>query len=145
MSLYANQARLKSIGKLSDGAIKAGYCYYSLLNGTHSQALASFQRNLQLDFNRLSQILTALDSMGGNWNRLSWFKTLEGRIAYGVPAHLINLCKIDNIGRVRANKLYEAGIKTAKDIANTSPEKLGKIINMKKDAVEKIIQQAQGL
>ena len=145
MSLYANQARLKSIGKLSDGAIKAGYCYYSLLNGTHSQALASLQRNLQLDFNRLSQILTALDSMGGNWNRLSWFKTLEGRIAYGVPAHLINLCKIDNIGRVRANKLYEAGIKTAKDIANTSPEKLGKIINMKKDAVEKIIQQAQGL
>jgi helicase len=146
MSLYANQARLKFTGKfLADGAIKAGYCYYSLLNGTNSQALASFQRNLQFDFNRLSQILIALDSMGGSWNRSGWLKTLEGRIAYGVPAHLINLCKIDNIGRVRANKLYDAGIKTAKDIANTDAEKLGKIINMKGDAVKKIIQQAQGL
>jgi len=146
MSLYANQARLKFTGKfLADGVIKAGYCYYSLLNGTNSQALASFQRNLQFDFNRLSQILMALDSMGGSWNRSGWLKTLEGRIAYGVPVHLINLCRIDNIGKVRANKLYDAGIKNAKDIANTDPEKLGKIINMKGEAVKKIIQQAQVL
>jgi predicted flap endonuclease-1-like 5' DNA nuclease len=59
--------------------------------------------------------------------------------------HLISLCRIDNIGKVRANKLYDVGIKTAKDIANTDPEKLGKIINMKGDSVKKIIQQAQGL
>lgn len=144
MSLYANKARLSN-GFLLDGAIKAGYAYYCLLNGTNSQALASFQRGVQQDFNRLSQVLIALDSMSGSWKKAGFFKTLEGRIAYGVPAHLLSLCSIDNIGKVRANKLYDAGIKNAKDIAKMEPEKLSKIINMKLDAVKKIIEQSQGL
>jgi replicative superfamily II helicase len=144
MSLYANKAKMQN-GFLLDGAIKAGYAYYCLLSGTNSQALASFQRGIQQDFNRLSQVLIALDSMSGSWNKAGWFKTLEGRIAYGVPVHLIDLCKIENIGKVRANKLYDAGVKTAKDIASCDPQKLSKIINMKIDAVNKMIKQAQGL
>jgi helicase len=83
--------------------------------------------------------------MSGSWKKSGFFKTLEGRIAYGVPAHLIDLCKIENIGKVRANKLYDAGVKTAKDIALCDPQKLCKIVNMKIDAVNKMIKQAQGL
>jgi replicative superfamily II helicase len=116
-----------------------------LLNGTNSQACSSFQRNLQNDFNRIGQVLQALNSMGGSWNQGNWLKTLEGRIAYGVPAHLIDLCKLENIGKVRATKLYDAGFKTAKDIAKLDVAKLGKIINMKGEAAEKILKQAQGL
>ncbi len=146
MSLYANQARLKFTGKfLADGAIKAGYCYYSLLNGTNSQALASFQRNLQFDFNRLSQILMALDSIGGSWNRSGWLKTLEGRIAYGVPVHLIDLCRIPNVGKVRANKLYDAGIKSMKQFQSCEIGKLKSLLNMKEDAVKKMLEKSSDL
>ena len=144
MSLYANKAKIYN-GYLLDGAIKAGYAYYCLLSGINSQSLASFQRGVQQDFNRLSQVLISLDSMSGSWKKSGFFKTLEGRIAYGVPAHLIDLCKIENIGKVRANKLYDAGVKTAKDIALCDPQKLCKIVNMKIDAVNKMIKQAQGL
>jgi helicase len=146
MSLFSNQIRIKANGKvLLDGAIKSSYCYFNLLNGTNSQACASFQRNLQNDFNRIGQVLQALNSMGGSWNQGNWLKILEGRIAYGVPAHLIDLCKLENIGKVRATKLYDAGFKTAKDIAKLDVAKLGKIINMKGEAAEKILKQAQGL
>ena len=146
ISLFANQLRLKFAGKyLADGATKAAFCYFSMMNGTNTQALASFQRNLQTDYNRMSQVLIALDSMSGTWGKINWLKTLEARITYGVPVHLLDLCKIENIGRVRANKLFDAGIKSAKDIAKLDSAKLGKIINMKPDAAQKIIDQAQGL
>lgn len=146
ISLFANQLRMKYVGKqLFDGAIKAAYCYYTLINGANSQALASFQRNLQQDYNRLGQVLIALDSMSGAWGKVSWFKTLEARIAHGVPVHLLDLCKIDNIGKVRANKLFDAGIKNSKDIAKMDAAKLGKIINLKTEAAQKIIDQAQDL
>jgi len=146
ISLFANQIRLKAGGKvLLDGAVKAAYCYYNLLNGINSQACASSQRNLQQDFNRIAQVLNALDSIGNLWKKKNWFKNLEGRIAYGVPVHLLDLCQLENIGRVRATKLYDAGIKTAKQVATIEPEKLAKIVNMKVDAVQAIVQQAQGL
>lgn len=146
ISLFANQVRLKFSGKyLADGAIKSAFCYNSMMNGSNTQALASFQRNLQSDYNRLGQVLIALDSMSGSWGKIGWFKTLEARIAYGVPVHLLDLCKIDSIGRVRANKLFDAGIKTSKDIAKLDASKLGKIINMKPESAQKIIDQAQGL
>ena len=144
MNSYATKVRISN-GFLMDGAIKAGYCYHLLLSGANSQACASFQRNLQNDFNRISQVLFALDSMGGQWKKVGWLKTLEGRIAYGVPAHLIGLCAIPNIGKVRATKLYEAGIKSAKDFAKTDVEKLSKIINMKSESVKQMIEQAQDL
>jgi replicative superfamily II helicase len=146
ISLFANQIRMKFTGKyLADGAIKAAFCYNSMMNGANTQALASFQRNLQLDYNRLSQVLIALDSMSGSWGKINWIRTLEARIAYGVPVHLLDLCKVANIGRVRANKLFDAGIKSAKDIAKLDATKLGKIINMKSESAQKIIDEAQGL
>lgn len=146
MSLFANQIRIKAGGKvLLDGAVKAAYCYYNLLNGINSQACASFQRNLQQDFNRIAQVLNALDSIGNLWKRKNWFKNLEGRIAYGVPAHLLDLCQLENIGRVRATKLYDAGIKNLHSVVDCDKDKLMKLLNMKSDAVDAILNQAKVL
>jgi helicase len=43
---------------------------------------------------------------------------LEKRIHHGVNKDLIQLVSISNIGRVRARKLYEAGIQSVSDIKN---------------------------
>lgn len=143
MSLFQNKVRTMIPTPFMDGAFKAGFCYFNLLNGVNSQACASFQRNLQFDFNRLSQVLQALDGFAGHWEMTSWFQTLEGRILSGVPAHLVNICRIANIGKVRATKLYESGFKTVEDIADAKSEELQKLLKLKPEPIDKIIKEAQ--
>lgn len=146
MSLYANKVRTMMPGKyFTDASLKASFCYYNLLSGVNSQACATTQRGLQFDFNRLSQVLQSLDAFGGNWQREGYFKMLEGRITNGVPAHLVNLCRLANIGKVRATKLYDAGFKTAESIADMDFEKFRKIVNMKADLAKEVMDSAQRL
>jgi replicative superfamily II helicase len=149
MSLYAEKVR-QLFGNPANfekswfqAAVKAGFCYYQLLNGNYSSALAAIQRNLQFDYNRLSQVLIALDTMGCKWGRVGWFRGVEQRIANGVPMYLVDLCRIPNIGKVRAKKLYDAGVKTAEAVAGCKSEALRKLLNMKADAIEQIIEEAK--
>ncbi|MEI8270328.1 MAG: DEAD/DEAH box helicase [bacterium] len=147
MSLFA--ARLRnhpSGGRFSnDAAIKSGFCYFNLLNGSNSNVCANLQRNLQFDYNRVSQVLIALDSLAAKWGREVWFRNLEGRISYGVPVHLVDICSLSGIAKVRANKLYNAGFTTIEKIASSDVETLKKVLNMKKENVENVLKEAQGL
>lgn len=144
MSLYANEIRKKMVGKFfNDASLKAGFCYYNLLNGINLQACATAQRGLQFDYNRLSQVLQSLDTFGGNWQKDVFFKTLEGRIVNGVPVHLVDLCRLPNIGKVRATKLYNAGFKTVESIADMSLDQFKKVTNMKADSAKEIMDFAK--
>ncbi|MEM3796430.1 MAG: helix-hairpin-helix domain-containing protein, partial [Archaeoglobaceae archaeon] len=58
------------------------------------------------------------------------FPNLETRIRYGVKEELLELVSIRNIGRVRARKLYNSGIKTRRDIL-ANPQKVAKLIGEK--------------
>lgn len=55
---------------------------------------------------------------------------LEIRLEYGAKEDIIELLKIKHIGRVRARKLYNAGIKSVEDIIN-NPKKVSSIIGEK--------------
>lgn len=145
ISSFSNRVKTMCGNKFSDPVLKNGFCYYNLLNGNPSTACSSLQRNLQLDFNRISQVLQATDKLAGKWGMSKYFKNLEGRILHGVPEHLLSLCRLPNIGKVRAQKLYNLGIKSVKDVLNLDPEKLRSIINMKKDTVAQIIDEAKKL
>lgn len=144
ISAFANKVYLLGLKKqIKDSAMKIAYCYYNLLNGKGTQALASQQRNLQVDFLRISQVLQSLNSFTGAFSKDGYFKTLEGRIISGVPAHLVDLCQIPNIGKVRAKKLYDNGIKSVQDLLKCDQEKLKKMLNMKKNHIEEIFTEAQ--
>jgi len=144
MSMFATKVRALMPGKyFNDASLKASFCYFNLLNGVNTQACAATQRNLQFDFNRLSQVLQALDSFGGNWQREGFFRTLEGRITNGVPVHLVDLCRLANIGKVRATKLYDAGFKTVESVADMDFDKFKKIVNMKADAAKEVMDSAK--
>lgn len=144
MSMYQNKVRTLMVGKFfNDASCKAGFCYFNLLNGINSQACFATQRTLQFDFNRLSQVLQSLDGLAGHWEMVNWIKMLESRITNGVPSHLINLCRLPNIAKVRATKLYDAGFKTVEEIADADVEKLKKLLGMKQEAVEQIMKDAQ--
>jgi helicase len=67
---------------------------------------------------------------------------LETRIRYGVKEELLDLVSIRNIGRVRARKLYNAGIRSKEDIiANKS--KIKKILGQK--IAEKVLWELDSL
>lgn len=144
MSMYAGQIRRKMVGKfMTEASIKAGFCYFNLLNGINAQACAAVQRNIQFDFNRVSQVLQALDGFTGKWDQAGFFKALESRITNGIPGHLIDVCRLPNIGKVRAHKLYNAGFKTVEEIADANPEQIRKILNYKQDALDKLMKDAK--
>ncbi len=149
MATYVNKIRqLNPAGfgyKWFDAAMKAGFCYYNLLNGFNSNVLSAVQRNLQFDYNRLSQVLIALDSMGCKWSRSGWLHALEQRISSGVPMYLVDLCRIPNVGKVRAKKLYEAGIKTAEEFADLDPAEAKKLLNIKDEILTEMMSEAQKL
>lgn len=66
------------------------------------------------------------------------FPKLETRIRYGVKGELLELISVRNIGRVRARKLYNAGIKTREDIL-ANKQKVAKIIGEK--TAEKVLRE----
>jgi replicative superfamily II helicase len=142
--IKAFQSQINITGRTyMEGAMKAGFCYFNLLNGVASQACSMFQRSLQYDFARISQILQALDSFGGRGEKNSFYKNLEGRIVNGVPTHLVDLCRVPNIGKVRANRLFAKGIKTIDDLAQMSLENFKSVANIKGDMAEQILKDAR--
>lgn len=142
--IKAFQSQINITGRTyMEGAMKAGFCYFNLLNGVGSQACSMFQRSLQYDFSRISQILQALDSFGGRGEKNSFYKNLEGRIVSGVPAHLVELCRVPNIGKVRANRLFAKGIKTIDDLAGMSLENFKSVANIKGEMAEQILKDAR--
>lgn len=130
---------------LNEGCKKAILAYYNLLNGVGSMALAGFQRGIQSDFERLEQVLCALDTMSGKWGKEKFFHDLGSRIKHGVPSHLVQLCQIPNIGKVRAKKLWDLGYKNVGDVAKEDVAKLKKLLNMKEDIVKQVVTDASRL
>lgn len=128
----------KFIGNTLESSIKGGYAYFCLLNGYDLGPFNSLGRGLQLDFERTASVLNALDAMGCKWNKKEFFRNLSMRIAYGVRKELVEFCKIPNIGRVRAEKLYAAGFRKAEELISNF-DKVKKVLNMKDEKIKEIL------
>ena len=127
---------------ITEGIKKTAFCYQNLMNGRNSGALSGFQRGLQIDFERMEQILVAMDSMSGKWGKETFMRNLAKRIRHGVPSHLVDLCQLPNVGKVRAKKLYDMGYKGVEDIVTLGHDKVKSILNMKEAMVGDIIKEA---
>lgn len=123
----------------TDSAIKAGYCYYSLLHGRFNPALNSAIQTAKADFDRTAQVLLLVDQMASKWHRKQWFYHLKTRIKYGVKSHLVGLCGLPGVGAVRSQNLYDAGFKSASDIMK-NPEKVAEVLKMKGARLEAVME-----
>ncbi|MCX6010033.1 MAG: DEAD/DEAH box helicase, partial [Chloroflexi bacterium] len=124
--------------EFTDGAIKSGFAYYSLLNGEIGPFISSVARMQQWDFPRLAQVLVVIDKMSGKWGQSGFLNELQLRIAYGVRRELLPLCSVPDIGKIRAEKLYSAGIRSPKDMM-AQKEKLGSVLGFSSERVSKLI------
>jgi hypothetical protein len=129
-------------GDYMESSIKGAYAYHCLLNGFSLGPFTALARGLQMDFDRQVSVLSMLDSMAAKWNKRDFFNTLSMRIAYGVRPELIDLCKLPNIGKVRAERLFSAGIKKPSDILK-NPQYAQKILNMKDEKIMEIVKAAR--
>jgi helicase len=128
----------------SDGAVKIGCCYYNLLNGKDCPILNSIMVGLKTDFDRTVEVLTALDSMAGKWDRRDYFKRLQLRILYGVKEELLDIVRLKGVGKVKSKKLWDAGLKTLDDIAD-NPVAVIKAISCSSNVAQQICENAKYL
>lgn len=138
MESFSSLAR-KELGDQIDSVMKGSHAYYCLMNGMYLGSFASFASGLKMDFDRLASVLNMLDSMAAKWNKAQFFKLLSMRISYGVRSELVDLCSVPEIGKARAEKLYAAGFRTAKDI-HSKIEVARRILNIGNDKFKKIIE-----
>lgn len=131
-------------GDFMEGAVKYGCCYYNLLNGNTSEILVSLMRNLQNDFERLVQTLSMLDQVKGKWNQLEYFRKLNLRMIYGVQVELVDLVRLNKIGRIKAKRLYDEGIVDLESVV-FNKNKLNKILKCSEKTAEEIFNQAKKL
>lgn len=78
------------------------------------QSLIAIARNLTFDCERYAQALTLIDNMYTKLGKAEAVKLLGIRVAYGVDWDCARLCTLPGIGKARAKKLIEAGIKSVK-------------------------------
>ncbi len=70
----------------------------------------------------------------GEMEKISGINKLKFRIKNGIKEELIPLVKIRGVGRVRARKLFNAGIKNVLGLRNGSTEKIAELIGSEKVA-----------
>jgi len=75
----------------------------------------------------------------GYKNQISPTIKLRMRVKYGIKEELLPLVKIKGIGRKRARKLFNSGLKTIRELKTASPEQLSQLVGQK--TAEKIISQ----
>lgn len=126
------------------GCLKAGCCYHNLLLGRHSHVLGAAMRGLQADFERLCEVLCAVDQMGGRWGKRDYFKRLHLRILYGVPEEMVDLCRIRGIGKVKARRLWDANLRDPEAVSG-NVVKVIKALNCSRKVADEVCAAARQL
>lgn len=124
-------------------SVKGAYAYFTLLRGMDPGAVSGLARNLQFDFPRANAVLKALDGMACKWGEQDWLKRLGLRMTYGVREELVDLCTIPNIGKVRAEKLFKAGIKSLDEVGASDVGYLKGLLKMKQETIEEMVAYAK--
>lgn len=142
MSAYEAKVRNIMGNNFTSEAIKGGYAYFTLMRGLNSPVFVSMARMMQFDFPRMVEVLKSLDSMGMKWNKQKWFQDLAIRVDYGVKEELVPLCRLDEVGKARAERLWAAGIKTPERIVE-NPDHAQKVMGLTKAKMEKVLTAAK--
>lgn len=143
MGSFAAKIKSSFGSHYTESAIKGGFAHFVLMRGLPTGPFTAMARGLQFDFDRTVTVLNALDSMAAKWNEKHFFDELTMRMSYGVGKELISLCKLPDIGKVRAERLHAAGFRDAQDIL-AKPDQAARVLNWKAAKMAELIQACKG-
>lgn len=117
----ASKAMAQNLGDSSEGQAKIGMAYLNMIKGIKSfeikdgkkeaNILASVQRGLQQDIERIFQAMAYIDAKYARWGKGHYWTVTAIRLKYGIGPELVGLCMLDGIGGTYAKKLWDAGVR----------------------------------
>lgn len=115
-----------ALGKIWNAPIKSSTLAVDLFDLLCGEKPSVAARQFKQDAER---VCAALSWIGGvkKIARQDMWMILPLRLMYGVPAKLVQLCRLPKVGAVRAQKLYAAGIKTLEDVV-ANPAKVQMVV-----------------
>jgi helicase len=144
MALFQKKVEKKlPSGFYTAGCLKAGFCYYNMIQGIKSDAMTAYQGMIQSDLDRTMQVVQALDTMSGQWGEHESIRITGLRFRYGVGADLVQLCQIPNVGQARAKKLKAAKINNIDDFIKYSVDELRGIMKCGQKLAEEALAGAR--
>jgi len=128
----ASKAMEATFGSSSEGQAKIGMAYLNMVKGIKGvevkdgkkvpNPLASVQRGLQQDIERIFQALAYIDAKYAKWNKGSYWSAIGIRLKYGVGPELVGLCMMEGIGGTFAKRLYDAGVRQPIELLSKKKE-----------------------
>jgi len=100
---------------MNDGPGCIGLYFYSCL--TYDENVNSmYKSNVKYDIERIVTALSMIDSNFAFWGKKNFFKKIGMRVQYEISEEMTELCTLKWIGGASVRKLFEANIKTIKDL-----------------------------
>lgn len=127
-----------------NGEVRMAFVLHRLMNGQayfKCTSLNSLSLSVKKDFERTAEMLECLDSLGMKWNAGSFFKELRCRIQHGIEAKYAPLVRLPGIGKVKAVKLYEAGL-TSLELISRNQSSIVKALGCKPEAASLLAAEA---
>lgn len=116
--------------EVSDGVTKMSYIFNGLLRNQSNLLFQPTIRTVKYEIDRTIEIIKQIDDRVCKWKKGAFLDSVMVQIKYGVPAHLRSLVGIPNIGKARAEKLYNAGFTNIEQV-KTNIERASKIAGCK--------------
>ena len=130
---------------LTESVQKTWYAFYKILQGQTDTFLTGMQTQLQQDGERTCAVISAIDSFY-KYGLGDDLKALSLRLKYAVPTHLVAIVQIEGIGKVRAEKLYDEGIRTYDDFLGAETSRIAQTIGIRNmDIINKMRASAEFL
>jgi len=96
---------------IEDGTYSSGVIWGNILGGAHLSKMNHEVRIAQSEFSRICRALKLINAKSAFWNKTDFFDNLSVQVRYRISNNLVNLCKIDGIGKTCAMSLYNIGIR----------------------------------
>ncbi len=129
------------------GESRMAYVFYRLMTGQNffkAASLGSTAKNVKIDFARTAEMLECLDKLGLKWQASATWDELRCRVNYGVEAKYAPLVRLNGIGKVKATKLYEAGLTTL-ELISDNPIAIEKALKCKPEVAQQLASEAKNL
>lgn len=113
--LFDNEISIR--GKFCNGgSAKYGSALYATLQGVKRKQLRSLQYMMKKDMERVLEAIKMIDSQFAKWHKTPFLDELALRIKKEVPVKYVQIARVNGIGKVYAERLYDKGLKNIHDL-----------------------------